>query len=163
MNYDISERQQVTFSQVMYTTSKHHSMIPGRPRSSPEDINVPVVGSCRGEPIRSRYRERKIDGIRERTYIQKENVFGDKEPRWRSTRRTSESTPAMIMPRRRFLIVPTFCVAVDFEVSLNAAGNKFMHLPTRFAEAFAIARVRFQCNVAVALCPYLRTRVSCHF
>lgn len=41
-------------AQVMYTTSKAHSMMPGRERSSPAEMSAPVVGSRRGEPMRSR-------------------------------------------------------------------------------------------------------------
>lgn len=41
-------------AQVMYTTSKHHSTTPGRERSSPAEMSALVVGSRRGEPIRSR-------------------------------------------------------------------------------------------------------------
>ena len=98
-------------AQVMYTTSKHHSRMPGRERSSPAEMSVPVVGSRRGEPMRSRYRERKTEGTSESAYTQNASVVGRSAARLKSRRRRRESAHETSSPRRRFLIVSAFCCA----------------------------------------------------
>ena len=79
-----------------------------------------------------------MEGMRERTYTQKENLFGDSVPRWKRIRTNSESTVATSMPKRKFLTVAAFCDALKRVKPCYSRGTR-QYTPMRLAEAFAMS------------------------
>lgn len=74
-------------------------------------MRVSVVASRLGDPMRSRYRDRNIDGRFDNASSQRDNFAGDSEPFLNNMRSKSDNAPAANVPYFMFLIVCAFCCA----------------------------------------------------
>lgn len=99
--------------QVTYKMSKHHSVTPGWLRSWPEEMTVPVVGSRRLVPMLSRYRDKNSAGKYVMIYIASAPFEGGRELRLNKRRSKMDRMVGTNIPRRRTLMVCSFCPASD--------------------------------------------------
>jgi hypothetical protein len=91
--------------------SKHHSITPALPKSSPADTSIPAASRF-GVPILTRYRVNTTDGIWLRRWSQNDKRLGESEPTRNTRRRRSESRVDARRPVCRNLIVASFWDAV---------------------------------------------------